>query len=266
MRDLLDTLGNQLLMREIVFPYEKIKGIRVNLDQEKLSRDLPRLKAIKIKPKETQFWKFWVIMILVFLVGIIRILNIKRFEEVISWTFDLSINFKSLFDKYANHVFTAISLFLVFIGSFSLFMVSFLEKSKRYDADNFMLLFFYILGALLVFYLAKVLLNLIIGAIFNISGMAYMVIFNALFINNFLGILLIIFTLLFIYVPGANAFNFFTGLSILVIIVAIVYRMIKNILMAPDVTKYPFIYLFLYLCAFEFFPWLVVFKLFLNSW
>lgn len=266
LRNLLDSIGNELLLRGICFPYEKIKWNHINLYQEKLDREFPRLKAIKIKTRETQYWKFYVFLFLVLMIGIIRLLSIKRFNEVISSTFDLSINIKNYFEKNANHIATAIALFVVSLASLSFFVVSYLEKSKRYETDNYFLLFLYIIGSLAIFYLIKIILNLLISAIFNMTGMAYLIIFNTIFVNNFLGMILLLYTVLYIYIPGSESFTFITEMGMLTIMVAVVYRLIKNILMSQNVTKYPFIYLFLYLCAFEFFPWLVVFKLFLNSW
>ncbi len=264
--NILDTLTGTQLLRKIFFANENIKGIRVAIEEEKLARDFPRLKAIKLRPVKSQNWKFFVLMILIFYIGIIRLVNIKRFDEVLGSTFDLTSVVKDFKEKGSNYLLTSISLFIAFLVSISLFLVSIIEKTKSYETDSFFKLFLWIILGFILIYVLKVFLNLMISGIFKMRGMAILTLLNAVFINNFLGIVLIFLTLIYIYGPDSNSLVTITGISFLTILAAIIYRLIKNILMAPKVSGYPIIYLFLYLCAFEIFPWLIVFKLFLNSW
>ncbi|MDP1726682.1 MAG: DUF4271 domain-containing protein [Bacteroidota bacterium] len=264
--NILDTLSGIQLLRKIFFLNENIKGIRVAIEEEKLARDFPRLKAIKMRPVKSQNWKFFVLILLIFYIGIIRLVNIKRFDEVLGSAFDLTSVVKNFNEKGSNYLLTSISLFIAFLVSISLFLVSVIEKTKSYETDNYFKLFFWIILGLILIYILKVFLNLMISGIFKMRGMAILTLLNAVFINNFLGIVLVFLTLIYIYGPDSNSLVTITGISFLTILAAIIYRLIKNILMAPKVSGYPIIYLFLYLCAFEIFPWLIVFKLFLNSW
>ncbi|MBC7382909.1 MAG: DUF4271 domain-containing protein [Bacteroidia bacterium] len=266
MPNILDSISDTGQMRKVFFLNENINGYRVSMEEEKRTRDLPRLKAIKDRPVKTQSWKFWVMMLVIFYIGIVRLVNVKRFDEVLLAAFDQHTILRNFTEKGSNYLLTAVALFVAFIVSFALFTVSYLEKTKRFETDNFFMLFVYFLLALIAIYFIKVLLNLVISAIFKMKGMAILVLLNTVFINNFLGILLIFLTLIYIYVPGSKALATITGISFVTIIVAVIYRIIKNLSMFPRVTQYPIIYIFLYLCAFEIFPWLVVFKLFLNGW
>lgn len=265
-QNILDTLKNQQLLRKIFFLNENIIGIRVAIEEEKLARDFPRLKAIKMRPIKSQNWKFFVLILLIFYIGIIRLVNIKRFDEVLGSAFDLTSVVQNFNEKGSNYLLTSVSLFIAFLVSLSLFMVSVIEKTKSYETESFFKLFLWIILGLLLVYILKVFLNLMISTIFKMRGMAILTLLNAVFINNFLGIVLVFFTMIYIYGPDSNSLVTITGISFFTILAAIIYRLIKNILMAPKVSRYPNIYLFLYLCAFEIFPWLIVFKLFLNSW
>jgi hypothetical protein len=72
--------------------------------------------------------------------------------------------------------------------------------------------------------------------------------------------------LFFVFVNEPVIVNIIASISIITILISVIYRQIKNILMISQYTKLQFVYIFLYLCSLEILPWLVLFKVFLNSW
>jgi uncharacterized membrane protein YraQ (UPF0718 family) len=96
--------------------------------------------------------------------------------------------------------------------------------------------------------------------------MSSVIIFNALVLNNVLGVVLVFLNLFFVFVNEPVIVNIIASISIITILISVIYRQIKNILMISQYTKLQFVYIFLYLCSLEILPWLVLFKVFLNSW
>jgi hypothetical protein len=99
-----------------------------------------------------------------------------------------------------------------------------------------------------------------------VKQMSSVIIFNALVLNNVLGVALVFINLFFVFVSDPKIVNIIASISIITILLSVIYRQIKNIIMISQISKFQFIYIFLYLCALEILPWLVIFKVFLNRW
>ncbi len=263
---LLDSLRKDSILRGIAFPYENIKGADLSEEVKFESRTLPGVKEIEFRKKRDENWKFWILMAIIFFVAAVRLMNLKRFDEIISSAFEMSFDLKVWKDKSPNYLITSLAIFLGFVASAALFVVTYAERKSLIDVNSDISLFWTVSLGMIIVYAAKIILNLFIGVIFKTQQLSQLFLFNAISINNLVGLFLIGLNLLYIYVPDPSIIRFIGAFAIIIILVGFIFRMVKNLLMGVNVSKYPTIYLFTYLCAFEILPWCVVFKLYLNTW
>jgi hypothetical protein len=261
---LLDSIRNPASIRKEIYPSEAIT--RVIFQEEIPQRDLPSVKQIQYRTNRQGNWKFWALSLIIFFLAAVRLFNIKRFDAIIMAATDMGLNVKSWLEKGPNYLLTSFLIFLGFVGSLSLFAVSYAERRGLIEKGVDFEVFLKIAGFVTLVYIAKILLNFFIGALFKMLDLATLFIFNAVSINNLIGLLLLAFNLVYIYVPGYDMARIIAALAIIIILVGFIFRTLKNLLLGIEVMKYPTIYLFTYLCAFEIFPWFIVFKLYLNTW
>jgi hypothetical protein len=254
---LLDSLRKDSILRSIAEGFDEIKFER---------RTLPGVKEIEFRKKRDENWKFWILMAIIFFVASVRLMNLKRFDEIISSAFEMSFDLKVWKDKSPNYLLTSLAIFLGFIASGALFSVTYAERKSLIEVNSDISLFWIVALGMIIVYLAKIILNLFIGFVFKTQQLSQLFLFNAISISNLVGLFLIGFNLLYIYVPEVSIVRFIGACAIIIILVGFIFRMVKNLLMGVNISKYPTIYLFTYLCAFEILPWCVVFKLYLNTW
>jgi hypothetical protein len=261
---LLDSIRNPTSIRKEIYPSEAIT--RVIFEEEVKQRNFPSVKQIQYRTARQGNWKFWALSLIIFFLAAVRLFNIKRFDAIILAATDMGLNVKSWLEKGPNYLLTSFLIFLGFVASLSLFAVSYAERRGLIEKGVDFEVFWKIAGFVTLVYLAKIVLNFFVGALFKMLDLATLFVFNAISINNLIGLLLLAFNLMYIYVPGYETSRIIAALAIIVILVGFIFRTLKNLLLGIEAMKYPTIYLFTYLCAFEVFPWFIVFKLYLNTW
>lgn len=266
LNNILDSLESNETMRHYFFLNEKIVGNAVFNGNLEESRDLPQLKAIRLRSGKNEPWKFWILITTILLMAATRLMNVKRFDEILLLAFDMQADYRKYADKTANYFLSNLGLFINFILSLSLFLTTLLQLNHQVETDNYYLFFLKLILVLLVVYAAKILLNIAIGLIFRVRSLAITTLFNTILVNNLLGVGLVFLNLFFVFVANVQMANVFSAIILITILVGVVYRQIKNLIMSVQTTHIQFTYIFLYLCTLEILPWLVLFKLFLNSW
>ncbi|MDZ4668897.1 MAG: DUF4271 domain-containing protein [bacterium] len=265
-KNLMDSLAEPSYTRQYFFLNEQIIGNAVMLQSAEDSRDLPRLKAIRLRKISNENWKFWTILSTLLFLALIRLINIKRFNEILLSGIDLHADYQSYTGKTSNYIWSNLGLFLNFIFSVSLFLVHLFELNQQIETESFYLLFWKLSGIIFILYVAKFSVNIIIGNIFKMVPTSFVALFNAMVVNNLLGVILVFLNLFFVFISDSFTANFLSVIILLTLLISVIYREIKNVVMTQQKGQYQFIYIFLYLCALEILPWLVVFKLFLISW
>jgi hypothetical protein len=253
-------------MRQYFFRNEIVNKIITSTESSESVRDLPLLKAIQLRNKPRESWKFWTLLINLLFLALIRLIHIKRFDEIVQSAFDLQADFSQYSDKVGTYVASHTGLFINFIVSISFFISNLLAVNNELDNSDYSGLFLQLSIGLFALYLGKIMLNLFIGYLFKVKQMSSVIIFNALVLNNVLGVALVFINLFFVFVSDPKIVNIIASISIITILLSVIYRQVKNIIMISQISKFQFIYIFLYLCALEILPWLVIFKVFLNRW
>ena len=165
-------------------------------------------------------------------------------------------------EQLLNNSVASLLLNLCFILSFSL-MVSLLIYNNHLLPISFWLVYFYLCLFFTSLYLGKYICLEIAGAIFSTKELVKTYVFVVFMINKVLGILLLPFILILafakpIYFPAA--FIGAGGLSVLLFL----YRYLFSLTSVRNKLHISSFHFFLYLCAFEILPLMILYKLVLQ--
>ena len=150
-----------------------------------------------------------------------------------------------------------------FVISAGLYISFLLQYFKLSPVDNFWLLFLYCSVGLSVAYLVKFLGLKISGWIFNMAEAANSYIFIVFIVNKMIGILLLPFLVLLAFTTG-NIYAVSITLSWCLVAGLLVYRFILIFAAIRNKVKVNPFHFFLYICAFEIAPLLLVYKALLQ--
>ena len=155
--------------------------------------------------------------------------------------------------------FPSILLNVFFVISAGLYL-SFLIVHYQLDPlDNFWLLFFYCVIGLSGIYLVKFLGLKVIGWVFNLKDAADSYLFVVFIINKMAGLLLLPFLVLLAFTDG-NLYTVGLTLSYIVLAGLLAYRFILTYTVVRNQVKVNPFHFFLYFCAFEIAPLLLIYK------
>lgn len=98
------------------------------------------------------------------------------------------------------------------------------------------------------------------GALFNVEKPVASYIFNLFLINNVLGIVILPLLILLTY-SNLNYSNYILYFSVVIILLFFAYRLIKGIVIWTSTSRNNLFYLFLYICALEIAPLLIICKI-----
>ena len=146
--------------------------------------------------------------------------------------------------------------FLVTVGLYITFVLQHYHMAVNY---NFWLLYFYCFMALAMIYLIKFLSLKFFGWLFNITATADGYIFIVFMINKIIGIYILPFLVLLAFTDN-NVYDAAFIFSYLGVFALLAYRFILSYgLVQNEIRLNPF-HFFLYLCAFEIIPLLLIYK------
>jgi hypothetical protein len=115
-------------------------------------------------------------------------------------------------------------------------------------------------GGLLLFWSVKVFLIRLLGTVFKTHATTREYLLNIMIFNLIAGILLLPVLVLAIYLQ--SPFFLYTGL--IIISLMYVFRFFRGFIIGISLTKFSYLFLFVYLCSLEFLPLVVLLKLFLT--
>jgi len=146
-----------------------------------------------------------------------------------------------------------------FAFSAGLYIDLLLQHFGMMPIDNFWLLFFYCSLGLLIIYAVKFVGLKVTGWLFNIQSAANAYIFVVYIINKVIGIFLLPFLVLLSFLRG-DSFKVVMIISICGIGVLIIYRFLLTYTSVRNQVRFNPFHFFLYLCAFEIAPLLLIYK------
>jgi len=157
----------------------------------------------------------------------------------------------------------SLSLAVVYIMSFSLLIYQGNQFILKLSLWNFHEILFYLLivASLLAFWLIKIGLISMLGAIFKTPATTHYYLLNLLIFSILDGILLL--PLLFCVVYLKSGILLYISLSITTIL--FIFRFVRGFLIGLSLTKFSYLFLFVYLCTLEILPLLMLIKLFMMT-
>ncbi len=217
---------------------------------------LPQADFKKFKGKELLFY---LIVFLLLIFAILRRAFPKYFNDLFRLFFRITLKQRQIRDQLMQTPLPSLLLNGFFVISGGLYITLVLQHFKLDPVKNFWLLFFYCSAGLSVAYFVKFIGLKILGWLFNMQDAAGSYIFIVFVINKMIGILLLPFLVLIPFATGDIYAVGFT-MSWCLMIGLFAYRFILTYSAVRNQVKVNPFHFFLYLCAFEIAPLLLVYK------
>jgi hypothetical protein len=201
---------------------------------------------------------FYLILFILFLYGVINNLYPQYYRKLFSQFSQSSLRMLQNREQLVQNTIASFASNINFILSFSL-MSTLLIFKQHLLPISFWQVYFYICLFFLVLYLCKYLCLQIVGFIFNTNELINTYVFVVFMINKVLGILLLPFILLLAFSkPTFNSFSII-GAAILTLLLFL-YRYLFSLTSVRNKLHISSFHFFLYLCAFEILPLLILYK------
>jgi len=147
--------------------------------------------------------------------------------------------------------------YIIFIINIALFIFLYITKVYEYNSRYF---YFILLAACLAFFFGKQLVNVVISSIFEFSKESKLYDFTTITVYNLLGIFIIGFNVVLVF--GRTSWvQAIATLMAFLFIISLLSRYYKGIRIGQSQLNSYFVHFFLYFCAFEFSPWVIVYTI-----
>jgi Domain of unknown function (DUF4271) len=206
---------------------------------------------------------FYLVVGILFYFALIRIFFEKYFNNLMTLFFRVSLRQQQIREQVLQAPLPSLLLNILFVISGGLFACYLLHYS-RFGADiSFWLLYLNSMIGLIAIYLVKFLVLKFGGWVFSISRATDTYIFIVFLVNKMLGIFLLPF-LIMITFSGDQARQVFITISLAMVFVLWMYRVLAAYRPVRNEIKLTPFHFFLYLCAFEIAPLLLIYKVLLT--
>ena len=210
----------------------------------------------QIKGKE---FLFYLLVLLCLIYAILRRAFPKYFKDLIRLFFRTSIKQRQIKEQMMETPLPSLLWNGFFVVSGGLYIAFLLQHFKINPIDNFWLIFLSGIFVLSCIYFIKFLGLKISGWLFNMNDVSDTYIFIVFIINKMVGILLFPFLILLAFTSG-DVYSIGINLSWYLVAGLLVYRIILTFGAVHNQVKVNPFHFFLYICAFEIVPLLLIYK------
>ena len=201
---------------------------------------------------------FYLIVFILFLYGVINNLYPQYYPKLFSQFSQSSLRMLQNREQLIQNTVASFVSNINFILCFSL-MSTLLIFKQHLLPISFWEVYFYICLFFLALYICKYLCLQIVGYIFNTNELINTYIFVVFMINKVLGILLLPFILILAF--SKPAFNSFSIVSAAILtLLLFLYRYLFSLTSVRNKLQLSSFHFFLYLCAFEILPLMILYK------
>jgi hypothetical protein len=215
------------------------------------------------RKRESHELLFYILTGLVGILAAIRLIFPKYFKNLFLLVMQTSVRQKQTREQLLQNNLASILLNFLFLASAGLY-VSLLVQHKHWVNLPFYQLVAYSCLLLLVVYLGKFLFLSFSGWVFNVSDATNAYTFIVFLVNKVLGIILIPFVLVLTYSPEPMM-QVATTISLGICSILFVYRYLIGFGAIRNNLKVSALHFFLYLCAVELLPLVLIYKLLLDN-
>jgi hypothetical protein len=206
---------------------------------------------------------FYLLVGMLFFFAIFKLFFDKYLANLLTLFFRASIRQQQLREQVLQSPFPSLLLNVLFTFSAGLYGAFLLRYYHYGNPEWFWFHFLYCAGLLAVLYLLKYVLLRVSGWIFNINRAAETYLFVVFLTNKIIGIFLLPFLVLIAF-SGPFMTEVGVTLSVMMIGLFYIYRFIASYAILHKEIKISGLYFFLYLCAFEIAPLLLIYKVLVN--
>lgn len=223
----------------------------------------PSIKSYIIK-KEWQGKEilFYSLLLLLFFFAFYRQAFYKYLSDLTGLFFKSTVKQRQLREQLLQTPLASLLLNLFFVISTSFYINFVLEYYHIMPVNNFWLLLLYVSGFLLIIYLGKFIWLKLAGWIFNLRDATDSYIFIVFVMNKIIGIFLLPFLILLAFSTG-TVYEVAFILSVIGVAGMLGYRFVLTYMAVRNHIKLNLFHFFLYLCAFEIIPLLLIYKVLL---
>lgn len=222
----------------------------------------PLFMVIQEKVQHSKDEIFYLLCGLAFVVALVRLLFPKYFDGLFLMLFQTSFRQRQTKEQMAQDHLPSLLLNLVFIVSGGIYF-EFILMRNGLDQFSFWWLLLYSTSILSIIYIAKYIFLLFSGWMFNEKMAANTYIFVVFLVNKVLGIALIPF-LLVIAFSSDDIVQVAVIISLFVVGILLFYRYLVSLGTFHREFKVSALHFFLYLCAVEILPLLLIYKALFN--
>lgn len=202
---------------------------------------------------------FYLLIFLLVVFGVFRQLFPKYFSDLFRVFFRTTLKQTQIREQLIQTPLPSLMLNLFFVISAGLYITFLLEYYKINPVDNFWRMFFYCCIGLSVAYMIKFLGLKMAGWVFGIQESADAYIFIVFIINKMIGILLLPLLILLAFSKG-GVYSVSITVSWCLLAGLYLYRIILTYSVVRNQIKVNPFHFFLYFCAFEIAPLLLVYR------
>jgi hypothetical protein len=223
----------------------------------------PVIEIFSIHRSNSKDSLFYLLVAILFYFALIRIFFEKYFSNLMTLFFRVSLRQQQIREQVLQTPLPSLLLNILFVISGGLYACYLLHYSRLGAGIPFWVLYLNCMLLLGTIYFVKFLVLKFIGWVFSISRATDIYIFIVFLVNKMLGIFLLPF-LIVITFSGPELREVFITISLAMIFVLWTYRILASYRPVHNEIKLTPFYFFLYLCAFEIAPLLLIYKVLLT--
>ena len=205
---------------------------------------------------------FYVITALLILFALFKLAFAKYFNDLFRVFFRTTLKQRQIKDQLMQTPLPSLAFNFFFVASTGLYVDFMLYYFNFKPVDNFWLLYLYCCVGLSVIYFVKYVGLKICGWLFNMKGAADSYIFIVFIINKVIGIFLLPF-LIFLAFTDDPLYSITLVISWAGLAGLLLYRFILGFAAVRNEVRFNLFHFFLYLCAFEIAPLILIYRLLL---
>lgn len=223
------------------------------------SQPLTRPQVEKVRQVRGNDLLFYYLIFLLLTLGTLKSLFPKYFSDLFRLFFRTTLKQKQIREQLIQTPVPSLLLNVFFVLTAGLYACLLVKHFKLAPETEFWYLYMLSCAGLSAVYFIKFIGLKISGWIFNMQDAADSYIFIVFVINKMLGIFLMPFVLMLAYTDG-NVYSFVFFLSFALIGVMLLYRFLLSFAAVKSQIKLSPFHFFIYLCAFEIAPLLIIYK------
>lgn len=206
---------------------------------------------------------FYFLVAVLFFYAVVRIIFYKYISNLVSLFFRITMRQQQVKEQLLQTPLASLLMNILFVIVAGAYM-TFLARYYGFNSGlNFWLLMFYSTLFVALLYTGKFIFLKLIGWLFNVSQATDMYIFIVFWVNKMLGILLLPFLVMLAF-PYPDFHAVAITLSVILVVFLFLYRFFISYRPVRNEIKINKFHFFLYLCAFEITPLILIYKVLLN--